>query len=185
MINDILSETKAHMQKAVESVQHEMALIRTGRATTNLLDVVRVEYYGAHVPVNQVATVGVPEPRLLTIQPWDKSAISAIEKAILASGLGLTPSNDGTLIRLPIPQLTEERRKDLVRVVHKLAEEGRVSIRNARRDANEMLKEGEKEGEIPEDDCKKAQKHVQDLTDEYIKKVDEILKRKEAEIMEV
>ena len=185
MINDIIHETKSHMQKAVESVQHEMALIRTGRATTNLLDVVRVEYYGAHVPVNQVATIGVPEPRLLTIQPWDKSAISAIEKAILASGLGLTPSNDGTIIRLPIPQLTEERRKDLVRVVHKLAEEWRVSIRNARREANEMLKEGEKEGEIPEDDCKKAQKHVQDLTDEHIKKIDEILKRKEAEIMEV
>lgn len=185
MINDIIHEAKSHMQKAVESVQHEMALIRTGRATTNLLDVVRVEYYGAHVPVNQVATIGVPEPRLLTIQPWDKSAISAVEKAILASGLGLTPSNDGTVIRLPIPQLTEERRKDLVRVVHKLAEEGRVSIRNARREANEMLKEGEKEGEIPEDDCKKAQKHVQDLTDEHIKKIDEILKRKEAEIMEV
>jgi ribosome recycling factor len=185
MINDILAEARTHMQKSVESVQHEMALIRTGRATTNLLDVVRVEYYGAHMPVNQVATIGVPEPRLLTIQPWDKSAISAIEKAILASGLGLTPSNDGTLIRLPIPQLTEERRKDLVRVVHKLAEEGRVSIRNARRDANEMLKEGEKEGEIPEDDGKKAQKHVQELTDEHIKKVDEILKRKEAEIMEV
>ncbi|MSS73908.1 MAG: ribosome recycling factor [Candidatus Latescibacteria bacterium] len=185
MINDIITETRTHMQKAIESVQHEMALIRTGRATTNLLDVVRVEYYGTHMPVNQVATIGVPEPRLLTIQPWDKSAISAIEKAILASGLGLTPSNDGTLIRLPIPQLTEERRKDLVRVVHKLAEEGRVSIRNARRDANEMLKEGEKEGEIPEDDCKKAQKQVQDLTDEYIKKVDEILKRKEADIMEV
>ncbi len=185
MINDIIHETKSHMQKAIESVQHEMALIRTGRATTNLLDVVRVEYYGAHVPVNQVATIGVPEPRLLTIQPWDKGAMSAIEKAILASGLGLTPSNDGTIIRLPIPQLTEERRKDLVRVVHKLAEEGRVSIRNARREANEMLKEGEKEGEIPEDDCKKAQKHVQDLTDEHIKKIDEILKRKEAEIMEV
>ena len=185
MINDILSEAKSHMQKAIESVQHEMALIRTGRATTNLLDVVRVEYYGTHMPINQVATIGVPEPRLLTIQPWDKSAISAVEKAILASGLGLTPSNDGTVIRLPIPQLTEERRKDLVRVVHKLAEEGRVSIRNARRDANEMLKEAEKEGEIPEDDSKKAQKHVQDLTDEYIKKVDEVLKRKEAEIMEV
>jgi ribosome recycling factor len=185
MINDIIHEARSHMQKAVESVQHEMALIRTGRATTNLLDVVRVEYYGAHVPVNQVATIGVPEARLLTIQPWDKSAISAIEKAILASGLGLTPSNDGTIIRLPIPQLTEERRRDLVRVVHKLAEEGRVSIRNARRDANEMLKEGEKEGEIPEDDSKKAQRQVQELTDEHIKKIDEILKRKEAEIMEV
>jgi ribosome recycling factor len=185
MINDIISETKGHMQKAVESLQHEMALIRTGRATTNLLDVVRVDYYGSHVPVNQLATVGVPEPRMLTIQPWDKRAIQAIEKAILASGLGLTPSNDGNIIRLPIPQLTEERRRDLVRVVHKLAEEGRVSIRNARRDANEMLKDGEKEGEIPEDDGKKAQKHVQELTDEFIRKVDEVLKRKEAEIMEV
>jgi ribosome recycling factor len=185
MINDILAEARAHMQKAVESVQHEMALIRTGRATTNLLDIVRVEYYGAHVPVNQVATISVPESRLLVVQPWDKSAISAVEKAIMASGLGLTPSNDGTVIRLPIPQLTEERRRDLVRVVHKLAEEGRVSIRNARRDANEMVKEGEKEGEIPEDDSKKAQKQVQDLTDDHIKKVDEVLKRKEAEIMEV
>ena len=185
MTNEIISEARAHMQKAVEAVQHEMALIRTGRATTNLLDIVRVDYYGTHMPVNQLATIGVPEPRLLTIQPWDKSAIPAVEKAIMASGLGLTPSNDGTLIRLPIPQLTEERRKDLARVVHKLAEEGRVSIRNARRDANEMLKEGEKEGEIPEDDGKKAQKHVQEITDEYIHKVDEVLKRKEAEIMEV
>ncbi len=185
MINDIISETRAHMQKAVEAVQHEMALIRTGRATTNLLDVVRVEYYGTHMPVNQLATIGVPEPRLLTIQPWDKSAIPAVEKAIMASGLGLTPSNDGTVIRLPIPQLTEERRKDLARVVHKLAEEGRVSVRNARRDANEMLKEGEKEGEIPEDDGKKAQKHVQEITDEFVHKIDEILKRKETEIMEV
>jgi ribosome recycling factor len=185
MINDIISEAKAHMQKAVESLQHEMALIRTGRATTNLLDVVRVEYFGSHVPVNQLATIGVPEPRLLTIQPWDKRAIQAIEKAILASGLGLTPSNDGSTIRLPIPQLTEERRKDLVRVVHKLAEEGRVSVRNARREANDMLKEGEKEGEIPEDDSKKAQKHVQDLTDEHVRKIEEVLKRKEAEIMEV
>ncbi len=185
MTNEIMSETRTRMQKAVEAVQHEMALIRTGRATTNLLDVVRVDYYGTHMPINQLATVGVPEARLLTIQPWDKSAIQAIEKAIMASGLGLTPSNDGTLIRLPIPQLTEERRRDLVRVVHKLAEEGRVSVRNARRDANEMLKEAEKEGEIPEDDGKKAQKHVQELTDEYIHKIDEVLKRKEAEIMEV
>ena len=185
MTNEIMSETRTRMQKAVEAVQHEMALIRTGRATTNLLDVVRVDYYGTHMPINQLATVGVPEARLLTIQPWDKSAIQAIEKAIMASGLGLTPSNDGTLIRLPIPQLTEERRRDLVRVVHKLAEEGRVSVRNARRDANEMLKEAEKEGEIPEDDGKKAPKHVQELTDEYIHKIDEVLKRKEAEIMEV
>ena len=185
MINEILSEAKKDMEKALASVQHEMALIRTGRATTNLLDVVRVDYYGSQLPINQVATVGVPEPRLLTIQPWDKSAISAVEKAILASGLGLTPSNDGTIIRLPIPSLTEERRRDLVRVVHKLAEEGRIAVRNARREANEMLKEGEKDGEIPEDECKRAQKQVQELTDERIKQVDEILKQKEAEIMEV
>lgn len=185
MTHEILSEAKAHMQKAVEAVQHEMALIRTGRATTNLLDIVRVDYYGTHMPVNQLATVGVPEPRLLTIQPWDRSAIQPIEKAIMASGLGLTPSNDGVLIRLPIPQLTEERRKDLVRVVHKLAEEGRVSVRNARRDANEVLKEAEKGGEIPEDDGKKALKQVQELTDEYTRRIDEVLKRKEAEIMEV
>ena len=185
MIKDILSAARSDMQKAIESVRHEMALIRTGRATTNLLDVVRVECYGSQVPVNQVATVSIPEPRMLTIEPWDKSVISAVEKAIQASGLGLTPSNDGTIIRLPIPSLTEERRKDLVRVVQKLAEEGRISIRNARRAANEMLKDGEKSGEIPEDDSKRGHKQVQDLTDEQVKKVEEILKQKEAEIMEV
>ena len=185
MIKDILSSARSDMLKAIESVRHEMALIRTGRATTNLLDVVRVEYYGSQVPVNQVATISIPEPRMLTIEPWDKSVLSAVEKAIQASALGLTPSNDGTIIRLPIPSLTEERRKDLVRVVQKLTEEGRISIRNARRAANEMLKEGEKAGEIPEDDSKRAQKQVQDITDEHVEKVEEILKQKEAEIMEV
>jgi ribosome recycling factor len=137
------------------------------------------------MPINQVANIGAPEPRLITIQPWDKTALPAIEKAIMASSLGLVPSNDGTIIRLPIPQLTEERREELVRIVRQMAEEGRVSVRNARRDANEMLKDGQKEGEIPEDESKRGQDQVQELTDEYVKKVDDLLKEKEEEIMEV
>jgi len=185
MVNEILSEARQAMQKAIEAFQHEMATIRTGRASTSLLDTIRVDYYGTQSPINQVANVGVPEPRLIIVQPWDKGTIPAIEKAILASNLGLVPSNDGNLIRLPIPQLTEERRKELVRVVRQLAEEGRVSVRNARREANEMLREAQKEGEIPEDESKRAQDQVQTLTDEFVVKVDELLKEKEEEIMEV
>lgn len=185
MVNEILSEAKHAMQKAIEAFQHEMATIRTGRASTALLDTIRVDYYGTKSPINQMANVGVPEPRLITIQPWDKGTISAIEKAILASNLGLVPSNDGNLIRLPIPQLTEERRKELVRMVRHQAEEGRISVRNARREANEMLREAQKEGEIPEDESKRAQDQVQTLTDEFVVKVDDLLKEKEEEIMEV
>ena len=185
MVDEILSETKSSMQKAVEAFGHETSMVRSGRANASLLDPLRVEYYGSQMPINQVANVGVPEPRMITIQPWDKTAIPAIEKAIMASNLGLVPSNDGTVVRLPIPQLTEERRGELVRVVRQMAEEGRVSVRNARRDANEMLKDAQKEGEIPEDDAKRGQDQVQVLTDEFVKKVDELLKEKEEEIMEV
>ncbi len=185
MVDDVLSETREAMKKAVEALQHEMASVRTGRASTHLLDHLRVEYYGSQVPVNQVANVGAPEPRLLTIQPWDKSAIPAIERAIRESNLGLNPANDGTTIRLPIPQLTEDRRKELVKVVRHYGEECRVSVRNARRDANEMLKDAQKEGDIPEDDAKRATEKVQEFTNEYIAHIDAALKAKEAEIMEV
>jgi ribosome recycling factor len=185
MVDEILSEGKKGMQKAVDAFNHEMATVRTGRASSALLDGIRVEYYGSQVPVNQVATVAVPEPRLITIQPWDKSAIGPIEKAIQTSNLGLTPSNDGTIVRLPIPQLTEERRMELVKVVRHMAEEARVSIRNQRRDANELLKDGQKEGEIPEDDSKRGHDQIQKLTDEFVAKIDELLKEKEDEIMEV
>lgn len=173
------------MAKAVEAFQYEISTVRTGRANMSLLDNIRAEYYGTQVPLNQVATIGVPEPRLIVLQPWDKSAIPAIEKAIQSSNLGLTPSNDGTVIRLPIPHLTEERRTELVRVVRQMAEECKVSVRNARRDANEMFKDGQKEGEIPEDDSRKGHDQVQKLTDDFVAEIDKLLARKEEEIMEV
>ncbi|MBT3603824.1 MAG: ribosome recycling factor [Candidatus Latescibacteria bacterium] len=185
MVNDILSEAKGDMHKAVDALHHEMDTVRTGRASAHLLDQLRVDYYGSQVPINQVANVGAPEPRLITIAPWDKTSIPLIEKAIQESKLGLTPSNDGTLIRLPIPALTEDRRKELVKVVRQYAEESRVSVRNHRRDANELLKEGQKDGEIPEDDAKRASDQVQELTNDFTKQIDNVLKAKEEEIMEV
>ena len=185
MVNEILGETKSAMQKAIEALQYELGTLRTGRASTHLLDTIRVEYYGSQVPINQVANVGAPEPRLLVIQPWDKSVIAAIEKAIQASNLGLTPSNDGEIIRLSIPQLTEERRMDLVKVVRQKGEESRVSIRNARRDANDMLKDAQKEGELSEDEARRGQDQVQELTDGFVTKVEDVLKEKEEEVMEV
>lgn len=185
MVDEILSESKKGMQKAIDALNHEMASVRTGRANATLLDQIRVEYYGSQMPINQVATVAVPEPRLVTIQPWDKSAIGPIEKAIQTSNLGLTPSNDGTIIRLPIPQLTEERRLELVKVVRQMGEEARISVRNHRRDANEMLKDGQKEGEIPEDDATRGHDQIQKLTNEFVAKIDSMLKDKETDIMEV
>ena len=185
MVNDIMSEARQAMQNSVEALHNEMGTVRTGRASAHLLDQIRVDYYGSQVPINQVATVGIPEPRLIAIQPWDKSAIPLVEKAIQESSLGLNPSNDGTVIRLPIPALTEERRQELVKVVRQYAEESRVSVRNARRDANELLKDAQKEGEIPEDDAKRGAEQVQSLTDEFVSKIDETLKEKEEEIMEV
>ena len=185
MVDEIMSEAKSGMDKAVEAFRHEIGTVRTGRASATLLDAIRVEYYGTQVPLNQVANVSVPEPRLITIQAFDKTAVPEIEKAIQASNLGLTPSNDGNLVRLPIPQLTEERRRELVKVVRQMGEECKVSIRNHRRDANDMLKEAQRDGEVPEDDAKRGQDQVQQLTDGHVKSIDEILKVKEEEIMEV
>jgi ribosome recycling factor len=185
MLKQLFFETEQKMKKALQASQHELALIRTAKATTSLLDGIKVEYYGTKVPLNQVAAVSVPEPRMLLVQPWEKNIIGEVEKALLASDLGLTPSNDGHVIRLPIPPLTQERRKELVKVVHRLAEEGRVVVRNIRRDANEELRKAEKDGTLPQDDSKKGQDHIQELTDKYINMVNEIIEAKEKEIMEV
>jgi ribosome recycling factor len=170
------------MDKAVEAVRREFSTIRTGKATTSLLDLVKVDAYGSEMPLNQVASVATPEPKLLTVQPWDKSLLKAVEKAILASDLGLTPSNDGNLIRLPLPPLTEERRRELVKVVHKFAEEGRVAIRHARTEAIGRIKKTE---HVSEDDKKHAEKDVQRLHDDHLKLVEDAVKAKEMEIMEV
>ncbi|NOZ61401.1 MAG: ribosome recycling factor [Calditrichaeota bacterium] len=185
MIDDIFKQAEAKMQKAISSFQNDLNKIRTGKASATILDSIRVNYYGSVVPLNQAASVSVPEPRLITIQPWDKSMISEIEKAILKSDLGLTPVNDGHIIRLPIPALTEERRLELVKQTKRMGEEIKVSVRNARREANDALKKAEKSSDISEDDSHRGQENVQKLTDEFVKKVDDILKAKEKEIMEI
>lgn len=179
---DISRDTKQHMQKAVDSTKRELASIRSGKATTSLLDTVRVDAYGQQMPLNQVASVSAPEPRLLTVQPWDKSLIPAVEKAILTADLGLNPANDGTVIRVPLPPLTEERRKELVRVVHKLAEEGRISVRHHRQEALTAIKRVE---HVSDDEKRRGEKDVQKIHDEAIEQIDHIVKAKEAEIMEV
>jgi ribosome recycling factor len=179
---DQLKHAKQAMDKTVEAVKREFATVRTGKATTALLDLVRVEAYGNEMPLTQVASVAAPEPKLLTIQPWDKTLLKAIEKAILASDLGLTPSNDGNIIRIPLPPLTEERRKELVKVIHKLAEEGRVAIRHARTETISKIKKVE---HVSEDEKKKAEKDIQKVHDDHLKLVDAAVKAKEAEIMEV
>ena len=184
-LKEIYHQAEDKMKKCVEASTHELASIRTGKATTALLDTIRVDYYGQHVPLNQVGTVSAPEARLLTIQPWEKTVIPEIVKAIQKSELGLNPQSDGNVIRLPIPPLTEERRKDLAKLVHKLAEEGKVAIRNVRRDAIEHIKKIEKEKKISEDDSKKAQKHIQELTDKFSESVDKLIAAKEKEVMEV
>jgi len=181
----LIAETEAKMKSSIDSTQRELATIRTGKATTSLLDTVRVNYYGNMVPLNQTANVSAPEPRMLLIQPWEKAMVEEIKKAILKSDLGLNPTDDGMIIRIPIPQLTEERRKDLVRTVKLLAEEGRVRVRGLRRDANERLKHLEKEKAISEDESRKAQAEVQKLTDKYVESIDTILEHKQRDIMEV
>jgi ribosome recycling factor len=181
-LTDHVKQAKQAMDKAVEAVKREFATVRTGKATTSLLDLVRVEAYGNEMPLNQVASVSAPEPKLLTIQPWDKSLLKAVEKGILASDLGLTPSNDGNVIRIPLPPLTEERRRELVKVVHKFAEEGRVAVRHARTEAMSRIKKTE---HVSDDEKKHTEKDVQKLHDEHLKQVDEAVKAKEAEIMEV
>lgn len=184
MIEETYQETRDRMSKTISALQSELKRIRTGRASASLLDGIKVDYYGTPTPINQMATVAVPESRLITIQPWDATVIKDIEKALLKSDLGLTPSNDGKLIRIAIPPLTEERRKELVKLVHRSSEEHKVGIRNIRRDSNELIKGFKKDGDISEDDAFKAQDEIQKITDDYIKKIDEIFKAKEKEILE-
>jgi ribosome recycling factor len=183
MIKDLLDDARDRMGKSIESTRHEFATVRTGRASPHLLDRVQVEYYGTSTPLKQLANVAATEARLLTITPYDKSAIKQIEKAILESDLGLTPSNDGNLVRLAIPELTEERRKELVKVVHGLAEDGRVAVRNIRRDCMHELRELRKEGEVGEDEERRAEAELQKLTDGRIAEIEELLKGKEEEIL--
>lgn len=185
MAKQVISNTKGKMEKAIQAYTRELASIRAGRANASLLDKITVDYYGAPTPINQMASVSVPEARLLMIQPYDKTIIGDIEKAILKSDLGLTPSSDGSVIRLAIPQLTEERRKELVKLVKKEAEDAKVAIRNIRRDGNEDLKKLEKNGEITEDDLHGFSDDIQKLTDDHIKQIDQITKEKEQEITAV
>ncbi|HEY7004500.1 MAG TPA: ribosome recycling factor [Gaiellaceae bacterium] len=185
MIEEFVTDATRRMDKSVESAAHEFNTVRTGRASAALLDRIHVDYYGTPTPLQQLATINVPEPRMITVQPYDPSSIKAIERAILESDLGLTPSNDGKIVRLPIPQLTEERRKELVKVVRHLAEEGRVAVRNVRRDVMHDLKELVKNGDVGDDEERRAEDRVQKLTDDHVAKIEDLLKRKEAEIMEV
>ena len=184
MIEETLQETRDRMGKTIKDLKDELKRVRTGRASLALLDGIRVDYYGTQTPLNQMASLSVPESRLIVIQPWDVSSIKEIEKAILKSDLGLTPSSDGKLIRIAIPPLTEERRKELVKVVSKMCEEHKIAARNIRRDSNDLLKGFKKDGDISEDDAFKAQDAVQKITDDFISQIDEIYKAKEKEILE-
>jgi ribosome recycling factor len=181
----VLEQTKERMTKAIQAFSRELASIRAGRASASLLDRISLDYYGAPTPINQLAGVSIPEARLMVIQPYDKSILGEIEKAILKSDLGITPTNDGSVIRLAMPALTEERRKDLVKVVKKEAEDAKVAIRNIRRDSNDDLKKLEKNGDITEDDLRSFSDEVQKLTDDHITKIDQLAKEKEKEVMEV
>jgi ribosome recycling factor len=185
MANQVINDAKDRMIKSISQLKKELATLRAGRATPSLLDKIQVEYYGALTPVNQLANISTPESRLLIIQPWDKGSLSDIERAIMKSDLGLTPSNDGSIIRLAIPMLTEERRGELVKLIKKYGEEAKVAIRNVRRDANDGIKKIEKEGTISEDESRRHQETVQKVTDEQIVSVDKIVADKEKEIMEV
>jgi len=184
MIDTVLLETKDKMEKTIAALSKEMLKVRTGRASLSLLDGVKVDYYGTPTPLNQMASLSIPESRLITIQPWDVTIIKEIEKAILKANLGLTPSNDGKIIRVSIPPLTEDRRKEIVKQVHKICEEHKVGIRNIRRDANEILKSFKKDGDIAEDDMFKSQDLVQKETDTFVKNIDGIYTEKEKEILE-
>ena len=184
MIESMYQETRESMQKSIDALENDLKKIRTGRASLSILDDIRVDYYGTPTPLNQMASLSTPESRLITIQPWDVSVIKDVEKAILKSDLGLTPSNDGKVVRISIPPLTEERRKQLVKVIYKKSEEHKISIRNVRRDTNDLLKSLKKDGEISEDDAFKAQDQVQKITDEHIKLIDDVCKNKEKEILE-
>lgn len=183
MYNDVIKKARSGMDKAVEALKKDMTKVRTGRASTTLLDDVMVDYYGTPTPLNQVGTLSVPESRLITIQPWEKKLLPEIEKAIFKADIGLTPSSDGQLIRLVIPPMTEERRKEMGKLVRKMGEDAKVAARSARRDANDALKKLEKNKEISEDDQKRGEKEIQDLTDSYVVKIDELVAGKEKEIM--
>jgi ribosome recycling factor len=185
LIEELLQDAREHMDKSIDSTRHRFASVRTGRATPSLLDRITVDYYGAQTPLRQLATIHAPEPRLLTVEPFDKSSIRAIERAIMESDVGLTPSNDGNRIRLGVPELTEERRRELVKVARGLAEEGRIAIRNIRRDVMHDLRELKEAGEAGSDDERRAEEALQKLTDEKIADLDGLLKTKEAEILEV
>ena len=185
MVDDILQECESGMKRAIEAFQRDLSRVRTGRANLSLLDGIKVDYYGTPTPLNQVASLNVADARLITVKPWEKNMIPVIEKAIRSSDLGLNPVADSELVRLPIPPLTQERRKELVKQIKKMTEEARVAVRGARRDANEMLKEAEKDGEVSEDAAKLTGKKIQDLTDRYVAQVDEVAERKEKEILEV
>lgn len=185
MLDEIYRDTEDRMNKAIIALKNDFNTIRTGRANPALLDRLTVDYYGVPTPIKQMANVSAPEPRLLVIQPWDKSVLGEVERAILKSDLGITPNNDGTLIRLAIPALTQERRTELVKLAKKKAEDARVAVRNIRRDANELIKELGKGGDISEDDERRAQENIQKMTDQHVAKVDEVLAKKEEDIMEV
>jgi ribosome recycling factor len=184
-VNQVKSQAESKMEKAIQVLKKDLLTIRAGRANPALLDKVTVEYYGTEMPINQMANISTPDPRTLAIQPWDKSALGEIERAILKSDLGLTPTNDGSVIRITIPPLTEERRNELVKVARKMGEEAKVAIRNVRRDANDEIKKLEKNGEIPEDTARRGQEEIQKLTDRFIKEVDQVVAAKEKEMMEI
>ena len=184
MVDDIITDLKSGMDGTIDSLNRELAKRRTGRANVSILDGIRVEYYGTKSPLNQVASLQVPDPRMITIKPWEKSMVSVIEKALQQSSIGLTPNSDGELIRIPIPPLTEERRKELVRDVRRVGEDAKVGLRNQRRDANEMLKEAEKDKDISEDEMRRGLTKVQEITDDFVKKVEGLVEEKEKEILE-
>ncbi|MBA4496237.1 ribosome recycling factor [Paenactinomyces guangxiensis] len=185
MVNQVKNQAEEKMEKAIQVLKRDLLTLRAGRANPAILDKVSVEYYGSEMPINQLANISTPDPRSLLIQPWDKSALSEIERAILKSELGLTPNNDGNVIRITIPPLTEERRNELVKLARKMGEEGKVAIRNIRRDANDELRKLEKNGEIPEDLARRGQDDIQKLTDRFIKEADQVVAGKEKEIMEI
>ncbi len=184
-MDDLIKQTEGNMKKAVDFLVKDFLTLRAGRATPALLEKIFADYYGTPTPINQMATISVPESRLLVIQPWDRNALPEIEKAILKSDLGITPVSDGNVVRLAIPTLTEEKRKDLVKVINKKAEEGRITIRNYRREANDLIKEADKDGDISEDSAKRYLNDIQEVTDKFIKNIDQLVDAKEKEIMEV
>ncbi len=185
MLNELLNKVESQMKKSMDVFQHELSKMRTGQASLSILDDIKVDYYGTMTPLNQMATLAAPDPRTLTVQPWDKSVLSLIEKTLQKSDLGLNPANDGSLIRLPIPSLNEERRKSLVKSARKHGEDSKIAVRNIRRDANDKIKVLKKDSDITEDDEKKSMSEVQDLTNQFIKKIDDLLGHKEKDIMKV